>query len=176
MAPKPPYPAELRKRAVRMVIEVRSDHPAEWAAINVVAAKLGIGTAGTLRTWIRQAQIDEGVRSGTTSDESAEPKKLRRENAEPRRANDILKAASFSSGGRCSTPIRGNAMDSEIREDRSPQGREKLHAERQAYSDPVTQGPSTSEARRTAGINRRTGHRWRYGRASQARADRRASR
>jgi transposase len=94
MAPKSPYPAELRKRAVRMVAEVRPDYPTEWAAINAVAAKLGIGTAETLRKWIRQAQIDEGVRPGTTSDESAELKKLRRENAELRRANDILKAAS----------------------------------------------------------------------------------
>ncbi len=94
MAAKSPYPAELRKRAVRMVAEVRPDYPTEWAAINAVAAKLGIGTAETLRKWIRQSQIDEGTRPGTTSDESAELKRLRRENAELRRANEILKAAS----------------------------------------------------------------------------------
>ncbi|MBB2742097.1 UNVERIFIED_ORG: transposase [Microbispora rosea subsp. rosea] len=94
MAAKSPYPAELRKRAVRMVAEVRPDYPTEWAAINAVAAKLGIGTAETLRKWVRQAQIDEGARPGTTSDESAELKRLRRENAELRRANEILKAAS----------------------------------------------------------------------------------
>ncbi|MBB5817025.1 transposase [Streptosporangium becharense] len=94
MAAKSPYPAELRKRAVRMVAQVRPDYPTEWAAINAVAAKLGIGTAETLRKWIRQAQIDEGQRPGTTSDESAELKRLRRENAELRRANEILKAAS----------------------------------------------------------------------------------
>ncbi|WP_327049624.1 hypothetical protein OG320_26765 [Microbispora sp. NBC_01189] len=40
MAAKSPYPAELRKRAVRMVAEVRPDYPTEWAAINAVAAKL----------------------------------------------------------------------------------------------------------------------------------------
>lgn len=94
MAAKSPYPAELHKRAVRMVAEVRPDYPTEWAAINAVAAKLGIGTAETLRKWVRQAQIDEGTRPGTTSDESAELKQLRRENAELRRANEILKAAS----------------------------------------------------------------------------------
>ncbi|SNS01113.1 transposase [Streptosporangium subroseum] len=93
-APKSPYPAELCKRAVRMVAEARPDYPTEWAAINAVAAKLGIGTAETLRKWIRQAQIDEGVWPGTTSDESAELKKLSRENAELRRVNDILKAVS----------------------------------------------------------------------------------
>jgi transposase len=94
MAAKSPYPAELRKRAVRMVAEVRPDYPTEWVAINAVAAQLGIGTAETLRKWVRQSQIDEGTRPGTTSDESAELKRLRRENAELRRANAILKSAS----------------------------------------------------------------------------------
>ncbi|MEO3795821.1 transposase [Nonomuraea sp. B10E15] len=77
-----------------MVAEVRPDYPTEWATINAVATKLGIGTAETLRTWVRQAQIDEGSRPGRTTDESAELKRLRRENAELRRANEILKAAS----------------------------------------------------------------------------------
>jgi transposase len=94
MAAKSPYPAELRKRAVRMVAEIRPDYSTEWAAINAVAAKLGIGTAETLRKWVRQAQIDEGQRPGTTTDEAEEVKRLRRENAELRRANEILKAAS----------------------------------------------------------------------------------
>ena len=77
-----------------MVAEVRPHYPTEWATINAVATKLGIGTAETLRTWVRQAQIDEGSRPGRTTDESAELKRLRRENAELRRANEILKAAS----------------------------------------------------------------------------------
>jgi transposase len=93
MAVKSPYPAELRKRAVRMIAEVRPDYSTEWAAINAVAAKLGIGTAETLRKWVRQAQIDEGQRLGTTTEEAEEVKRLRRENAELRRANEILKAA-----------------------------------------------------------------------------------
>ncbi|PZG28665.1 IS3 family transposase [Spongiactinospora gelatinilytica] len=100
MPGKSPYPAELRRRAVRMVTEVRPDYPTEWATINAVATKLGIGTAETLRTWVRQAQIDEGSRPGRTSDESAELKRLRRENAELRRANEILKAASGFLRGR----------------------------------------------------------------------------
>jgi transposase len=53
-------------------------------------------TSETLRTWVRRAQVDQGQRSGTTSEESAELKRLRRENAELKRANEILKsAASF---------------------------------------------------------------------------------
>lgn len=47
MPGKSPYPAELRRRAVRMVAEVRPDYPTEWATINAVATKLGIGTAET---------------------------------------------------------------------------------------------------------------------------------
>ena len=59
-----------------------------------VARLLGIGTAETVRKWVRRAQIDAGARPGVSSDESAELKRLRRENAELRRANAILKTAS----------------------------------------------------------------------------------
>jgi transposase len=48
----------------------------------------------TLRKWVRQAEVDAGARPGTSSEESAELKRLRRENLELRRANEILKAAS----------------------------------------------------------------------------------
>ncbi|CAL9666430.1 IS3 family transposase ISMyma3 [Streptomyces sp. enrichment culture] len=89
-----PYPAELRERAVRMVVEVRPNYPTEWAAMKAVAAKLGIGAAETVRTWVRKAEVDTGQRPGVTSEEAAEIKRLRAENAELRRANEILKAAS----------------------------------------------------------------------------------
>jgi transposase len=59
-----------------------------------VAEKLGIGTAETLRGWVRQAEIDAGARAGVSTDQAAEVARLRRENAELRRANEILKAAS----------------------------------------------------------------------------------
>jgi transposase len=88
------YPQELRGRAVRMVAEVRPNYESDWAAITAVAAKLGIGTAETVRKWVRQAQVDAGARPGVTTEESAELRRLRRENAELRRANEILKAAS----------------------------------------------------------------------------------
>jgi len=88
------YPPELRERAIRMVVQVRPDYPSDWPAICAVAEKLGIGTAETLRKWVRQAEVDAGQRPGVTSEESAEMKRLKRENAELRRANEILKAAS----------------------------------------------------------------------------------
>lgn len=88
------YPQELRERAVRMVAEVRPSYRSQWAAITAVAEKLGIGTAETVRSWIRQAEVDGGQLSGVTSEQAAEVARLRRENAELRRANEILKAAS----------------------------------------------------------------------------------
>ena len=88
------YPPELRERAVRMVAQVRPDYPSDWPAICAVAEKLGIGTAETLRKWVRQAEVDAGTRPGVSSEESAEIKRLKKENAELRRANEILKAAS----------------------------------------------------------------------------------
>ncbi|WP_326756765.1 IS3 family transposase [Streptomyces hirsutus] len=100
MARPSPYPLELRRRAVRMVAEVRPEYDTEWAAMKAVAQKLGIGTTETLRTWVRRDQIDAGTRPGTTSEESAELKRLKKENAELKRANDILKAAAKFLRGR----------------------------------------------------------------------------
>jgi transposase len=93
MARPSTYPLELRRRAVRMVAEVRGDHPTEWAAMKAVAERLGIGSTETLRKWVRQDQVDTGTRPGTTTEESAQLKALKKENAELKRANDILKAA-----------------------------------------------------------------------------------
>jgi transposase len=80
-----------------MVGEVQESYKSQWAAIEAVAAKLGIGCAETLRIWVRQAEVDTGQRVGVSSEEQAEIKRLKREVAELRRANEILKAASVSS-------------------------------------------------------------------------------
>ena len=94
MARPSKYTPELRERAVRLVIESRPDHPHEAAAINSVASKLGINTPESLRKWVRQAEIDGGLKPGRTTEEAAEIKRLKKEVAELRRANEILKAAS----------------------------------------------------------------------------------
>ncbi len=94
MAGSRKYPAELRERAVRMVAEVRDQYSSEWAAIESVAAKLGIGTPQTLLTWVRRDQIDSGTRPGVSSDMAEELRRLRAENRELKRANEILKSAS----------------------------------------------------------------------------------
>jgi transposase len=77
-----------------MVAEVLAHYPSEWPAIVAVADKLGIGTAETLRKWVRRAEVDAGTRPGLSTEENAEIRRLKRENAELRRANEILKAAS----------------------------------------------------------------------------------
>ena len=84
------YPDELRERAVRMVFEHEHEYPSQWAAICSVADKLG-PRPETVRGWVRQAERDHGRRPGPSSDELAELKRLKRENAELKRANDILK-------------------------------------------------------------------------------------
>ena len=81
------YPLELRERAVRLALE--SGRP-----IRQVARDLGIHQEA-LRVWVRQAQADSGRRRDLlTSEEREELKRLRKEVAELRRANTILKDAS----------------------------------------------------------------------------------
>jgi len=87
------YPAELRERAVRLVGESRPEHASEWEAMRSVATKLGVGSTETVRMWVRRAEVEAGTREPVTVTESAEVGKLRIENRELRRANEILKAA-----------------------------------------------------------------------------------
>lgn len=75
-------------------MEVRTEHGSEWAAIESVAAKLGISTPQTLHNWIRRLQVVTGQRPGLTSEQSEEVRRLRSENRELKRANEILKSAS----------------------------------------------------------------------------------
>jgi transposase len=87
------YPAEVRERAVRLVMEHRGEYESEWAALTSIAQKCGM-TPETLRKWVRQTEIDGGRRPGISSADAERIKELERENRELRRANEILKAAS----------------------------------------------------------------------------------
>ena len=87
------YPAEIRERAVRMVLEHEAEHTSQWAAITSIASKFGM-TPETLRIWVRRAEVDGGARPGLTTEERERLREIERENRELRRANEILKAAS----------------------------------------------------------------------------------
>ena len=93
MRKSPKFSPEVVERAVRMVFDAKDQYPSQWAAIESIAKQLGVHSE-TLRTWVRRAEIDAGARPGPTSSELDEIKRLKRENAELRRANEILKAAS----------------------------------------------------------------------------------
>ncbi|GAT09454.1 transposase [Mycolicibacterium novocastrense] len=88
------YSPEFRQRALRLVdTMMEASEISEFEAIKSVASKLGISEE-SVRRWRRKAQIDAGERPGTSSSEHAEIRKLKRENAELRRANEVLKTAS----------------------------------------------------------------------------------
>ena len=87
------YSPEVRERALRMLAEARLDHPNMMSAIRHVAGLLGMSPE-TLRLWQRRYEVDAGVKPGLTSDAAVEIKRLQKENAELRKANEILKAAS----------------------------------------------------------------------------------
>ena len=89
----PRYAPEVRERAVRMVFEHQGEHASQWTAIGSIAAKIGC-TAETLRGWVRQAERDQGLRAGPTSDDRERIKTLEREVRELRQANEILRKAS----------------------------------------------------------------------------------
>ena len=87
------FSPEVRERAVRLVFEQEKEHESQWAAIGAIATKIGC-TAETLRKWVRQAENDQGRRTGATSSERERLKALERENRELKRANEILRKAS----------------------------------------------------------------------------------
>ena len=89
MAGAKKYPDELRARAVRLY---RESDPKP--VVRQLAEQLGVHREA-LRNWIRQDQADHGLRRDVpTTAELEELRRLRKENTELRRANEILKAAS----------------------------------------------------------------------------------
>ena len=87
------YSPEVRERAVRMVFEHEKDYESRWATLVSISHKMGC-TPETLRSWVKQTEVDTGRRDGLTTDDRERVKALERENKELRRANEILKTAS----------------------------------------------------------------------------------
>ena len=89
---------EIKARAVRLVAEHRGDYPSLTAAAAAVARQLGLGKE-TVRRWAVQAEIDAGAREGMTSEEHAEIRRLRAENARLREDVAILQSATVFFAG-----------------------------------------------------------------------------
>ena len=87
------YPPELREQAVRMVLETFEQTGERFGVVNRIARQLGIGTE-SLRAWVRQAEIDGGLRPGTSTQDKTRITALEREVRELRRTNEILRTAS----------------------------------------------------------------------------------
>lgn len=81
-----PNPPEFRRRAVELAR--LGDKP-----VALVAKELGISDS-CLRGWLKQAAVDDGRRSGLTSDERAELVALRRKNRVLELELEIVKRAS----------------------------------------------------------------------------------
>ena len=89
------YSQGFKDQAVRMVADRLADDPSctLWRVINEIAPRLGVSVE-SMRRWYEQSLIDTGQRPGLTREEHEEIKRLKRENAELRRTNEILKLAS----------------------------------------------------------------------------------
>lgn len=87
------FSPEVRKRAVRMMLEHQGGCPSLWAAIESIAPKIGC-VPQTLNEWVRRAEVDAGVREEVSTSEAQRVKELERQVKELRRANEILKLAS----------------------------------------------------------------------------------
>src|SRR5437899_9919909 len=87
------YSPDEKEQAVRLVRQLRKELGTDHGTVYRVAKQLGYGTE-SVRAWVRQADIDDGVTAGTTTDDASRIKTLEQEVRELRRANAILKSAS----------------------------------------------------------------------------------
>ncbi len=87
------YPPEVKQRAIDLVAAAIEQSGERHGHVSRIARQLDIGPE-TLRHWVRQAEIDRGLRPGVTTAEHQRIQELERENRELRKANQILKEAS----------------------------------------------------------------------------------
>ena len=87
------YSEAEKERAVRAVRQLRKELGTEHGTIKRVADQLGIGVE-SLRSWVKQSEIDAGAKPGLSSEDAERIKRLEQENRELRRTNEILRKAS----------------------------------------------------------------------------------
>ena len=86
------YSSEEKAAAVRMVRSLQAETGMTHGAVRRVAEQLGYGVE-SVRSWVKQAGIDDGARPGVATIESEKVKELEQEVRELRRANEILRRA-----------------------------------------------------------------------------------
>jgi len=86
------YSPEEKQAAVRMVRSLQAETGMTHGAVRRVAEQLGYGVE-SVRSWVRQAEVDGGVRPGVTTSEAERVRDLEQEVRELRRANEILRRA-----------------------------------------------------------------------------------
>ncbi len=91
------YSEQEKAAAVRMVRALRAETGMTHGAVRRVAQQLGYGVE-SVRSWVKQADIDDGAVPGVTTSEAERVKDLEQEVRELRRANEILKRAAVFFG------------------------------------------------------------------------------
>lgn len=99
------YSPEEKARAVRLVRQLRKELGTTHGTVRRVADQIGCGVE-SLRIWVKQSDIDDGVEPGVTTAEATRIRELEQENRELRRANDLLKRASAFFAAELDRPSR----------------------------------------------------------------------
>ena len=85
--------------------QLRKELGASHGTIQRVADQIGCGVE-SLRTWVKGADVDEGIEGGTTTADQRRIRELEQEVRELRRANDLLKRASSLFAAELDRPSR----------------------------------------------------------------------
>ena len=99
------YTLEQKEQAVRLVRQLQTETGQKHGSVQRVAAQLGYGVE-SVRAWVGQGDVDEGVRTGTTSQDAHRIRELEQEIRELRRANEILRKASAFFAAELDRPSR----------------------------------------------------------------------
>ena len=86
------YSPEEKQAAVRMVRSLQAETGMMHGAVRRVAEQLGYGVE-SVRSWVKQADVDDGAGPGVSTSEAERVRDLEQEVRELRRANEILRRA-----------------------------------------------------------------------------------
>ena len=140
------YSQAEKDRAVRAVRQLRKELGADHGTIKRVADQLGIGVESP-RSWVKQAEIDDGVKPGVASEEAARIKALEQENRELKWANEILrKASAYFAQAELDRPWKRSSRSSMIIVKSSESSRSVVHY--RSLRAPTTQPSASSSHRR----------------------------